>query len=73
MLKWRRESIYIPHENRYVDAIVQKEEVILECELFSDLVIEKLIYEHNKAVSETYQRGLTEGAEIARDVYKGGR
>jgi len=65
-MKWTKQTIHIPHQNRYITAIVDSEGIILDCALFSDSLIEWLIDKHNSALSYEYHRGLMDGAGIKK-------
>lgn len=70
-MQWGRRTIFIQSHNRYVDAIMQGDKFIIECGCLSELYTSHLISCHNEAIDEKYKIGLTEGATIAKDVYKG--
>jgi len=55
---------------RYIKMLKYKDDYI-NVGILNPLVVEQIAEWCSEAVSEAYKAGLTEGAEIAKEVYKG--
>jgi len=67
---WIKRTVSIPHQNRFIKAIVDEQDnIILDCAMFDIQFINNLLYSVNNSLSSEYKRGLEDGVEIAKSVY----